>query len=931
MSFANPAVLWALPLVLAPILLHLLSRRRAQRVRFSDLVLLRRVHAESLPRTRLRKWLLTAVRCAIVGALVCAYAGPVLEARGRGVAAAGADAGEGLDLALLLDSSVSMGAVDRGRTRWAAARSAAEDMLRSLRPGDRVACAVFSDRIENNEGKLSWMTARECQELFSRSQPGWRGTDYGPALRGAYELLAASRRQRAVLLLSDGAAHGLRSALPPAEPGIALYGLAWPKPPFNSAVSAAGPARDSSAQKPSLRTVLWASAAGSSAVDLWQDRARLAGEPVALRAGDISLSLPLPRYSGPDAAGWSGRVELRPDALAADDVFFYSFRHPRRPRLLVLYGNPAFLKAPNSGYFLKELFSGAKGRALDWDAEFAGMDLLASGGSDSSGNALRLADYDAAVLADFQSLPPAVASAVEPFVRRGGGLWILPGSRTPPDAAAPLGPWLGVRLGEMSGSGARGLQVEKSTGSFQVWRDFELDKVALAGFLRLEPQAGAKTWLRTGAGEPLLVTAEHGAGRVAVWAAPLDAVSGNLPVKPVYAALVASIVSLVRPPEGQVENLALRVGDPITRVWGSREAAPARVRVRSPEGRTTALWVRDRRVEYSLTSRPGLYAMDDDVGDSRVYGVNFDRGSGESDLSAVASPPWIAIDSERAREDFWLKVRGRDLRAAVMAAAVAFLVAEMLLCLPMSLAVVAILASILWPVPATAETQRSDRFVWTQLKLGPGWDPYPTAPGEIDGLLASVTSVLVEPQRRVITLKDPDIFASPLLILAGREAPAPLDAEEVKRLRGYLSAGGMLWLEDTSGSAASSFDRWVRSTLKDLLPEAELRALESDHVVFKTFFLLRGAAGRVMVRGTLEGVSWGGRAAVVYSRNDLLGAWVKDPLGRPLLPCLPGGEAQRHNARKLTLNIIMYSLTGSYKSDAVHQPYLLQKMRSGIP
>ena len=54
-------------------------------------------------------------------------------------------------------------------------------------------------------------------------------------------------------------------------------------------------------------------------------------------------------------------------------------------------------------------------------------------------------------------------------------------------------------------------------------------------------------------------------------------------------------------------------------------------------------------------------------------------------------------------------------------------------------------------------------------------------------------------------------------------------------------------------------------------------------------------------------------------------------LGRPLLPCLPGGEPQRHNARKLTLDILMYSLTGSYKSDAVHQPYLLQKMRQGIP
>jgi hypothetical protein len=126
-------------------------------------------------------------------------------------------------------------------------------------------------------------------------------------------------------------------------------------------------------------------------------------------------------------------------------------------------------------------------------------------------------------------------------------------------------------------------------------------------------------------------------------------------------------------------------------------------------------------------------------------------------------------------------------------------------------------------------------------------------------------------------------------------------------------------------------DRWVRKTLPQVLPESELAPLPPDHVLYKTFFLLRGPAGRVMTRESLEGVSWSGRTAVIYSREDILGAWAKDALGKPLYSCVPGGEAQRTRAKRLTLNIIMYSLTGSYKADAVHQPYLLQKMRSGIP
>src|SRR5687768_4287377 len=103
MTFAFPALLWALPLAGVPILLHLLSRRRARKVVFSDLALLRRVQARALPRTRLRQWLLVAARCLAILGLIAAYAGPVLH----GGAGPGAAAAEGVDLAVLVDVSYS--------------------------------------------------------------------------------------------------------------------------------------------------------------------------------------------------------------------------------------------------------------------------------------------------------------------------------------------------------------------------------------------------------------------------------------------------------------------------------------------------------------------------------------------------------------------------------------------------------------------------------------------------------------------------------------------------------------------------------------------------------------------------------------------------------------------------------------------------------
>lgn len=236
----------------------------------------------------------------------------------------------------------------------------------------------------------------------------------------------------------------------------------------------------------------------------------------------------------------------------------------------------------------------------------------------------------------------------------------------------------------------------------------------------------------------------------------------------------------------------------------------------------------------------------------------------------------------------------------------------------------------LFAAPA-GRAQIGDKFVWSQLEVGPDWDTYPGVHAEILKFVVDTTSVLVVPERRALPLSDPRLFGSPFVLLSGKRAPDPLSPEEVGRLRDYLTSGGFLWIEDATGLADSPFDAWVRKTLKTVLPDADLKGLPKDHVLYKTFFLMRRAGGRVMVSGTVEGADWAGKTVVVYSRNDLLGAWARDPLGNPLFACVPGGEAQRLEAKKLTLNIVMYALTGSYKADAVHQPFILQKMGAGAP
>jgi hypothetical protein len=41
---------------------------------------------------------------------------------------------------------------------------------------------------------------------------------------------------------------------------------------------------------------------------------------------------------------------------------------------------------------------------------------------------------------------------------------------------------------------------------------------------------------------------------------------------------------------------------------------------------------------------------------------------------------------------------------------------------------------------------------------------------------------------------------------------------------------------------------------------------------------------------------------------------------------VPGGERQREFAYRTGLNIVMYAMTGNYKTDQVHVPALLERL-----
>jgi hypothetical protein len=236
-----------------------------------------------------------------------------------------------------------------------------------------------------------------------------------------------------------------------------------------------------------------------------------------------------------------------------------------------------------------------------------------------------------------------------------------------------------------------------------------------------------------------------------------------------------------------------------------------------------------------------------------------------------------------------------------------------------------------------------------------------TGDGEADTVsksgLSELTNVLA--RRTALEAGDPigvdlehdELAFFPIIywpVVPGARKPSPQALEHVDA---YMKQGGTV-LFDTrdavlappgpGGEARSPGMVELRGILSSLdIPELE--PVPRDHVLTKTFFLLRDFPGRFT-----SGQLWvealprardddedarrparggDGVSSIIITSNDFAGAWATRPDGQPMLP-LEGSDArrQREMAFRAGVNIVMYTLTGNYKADQVHVPALLERL-----
>ena len=225
------------------------------------------------------------------------------------------------------------------------------------------------------------------------------------------------------------------------------------------------------------------------------------------------------------------------------------------------------------------------------------------------------------------------------------------------------------------------------------------------------------------------------------------------------------------------------------------------------------------------------------------------------------------------------------------------------------------------------------KFKFGQLVLGTGksWDPRPSALRRMAWEIEKRTSIDVDLEPVQVAPTDPNLHETPLLYLAGDRAFELPSTAAIEALRRFLTFGGFLLIDSAEGSSDGPFDASVRKLVQAIFPPSGaakgLEVIPSDHVIFKSFYLLDKPLGRLAIAPALEGVVHDGRLVLAYIANDLGGAWARDDFGNYDFPCEPGGEKQRELAFRMGVNVVMYALCLDYKSDQVHVPFIMKRRR----
>jgi hypothetical protein len=339
-SLLNAGLAAGTALAAAPVILHLFMRQTPRRVIFPALQLVRQRQKRSRKKMRIKNWLLLLARMALLALMAIALARPTLVSE-----ASVGDQDVPAAIALVFDTSPSMGYTERDKTRLDEAKEFAYEVL-ARTPGSSLVYVI--DSAVPGVQPLSPASARKRIEGLTLSTIA---RPLNAAVGQAYAAIAdADRPLHQVIVLTDLArsawdmertVDGLDKKAK-VKSGVKTFVLRLaPKDVHDVAVVAAEPTNEVVTEGEPLEVrarIRSLGPATSRVAELWLDGESRGKKPVDLPAnGEADVRFSVAKV---DAASrlHQGvvRISGAPDPLPVDDVRFFTFHVKPATRVLVV-------------------------------------------------------------------------------------------------------------------------------------------------------------------------------------------------------------------------------------------------------------------------------------------------------------------------------------------------------------------------------------------------------------------------------------------------------------------------------------------------------------------------------------------------------------------------------------------------------------------
>ncbi len=296
MNFLAPFLLTLGLAAAVPLLLHLMRRRLGTRVEFPAARYLVRAEQENSRRLRLRNLALMLLRVLLIALIALAAARPVGKLAGTGHPATA--------LAIVLDNSLSTGAVEDGAPVLSRLTSLAGDVLARSSSGDRL-------WLITPDGTVRGGSADELTSSAAALVPAGGSGDLPLAVNRAASLVeAVGLPARQILILTDGQASAWARNVEPSRVAVSAFMPAG-SPPLNRGVvlAEARPLRFTP-----RGTIVVRTEGGDSTSYAVEIEGRVVGRGVARSGEEAELRVAAP------GDGWlSAVVTVPPDELRGDD------------------------------------------------------------------------------------------------------------------------------------------------------------------------------------------------------------------------------------------------------------------------------------------------------------------------------------------------------------------------------------------------------------------------------------------------------------------------------------------------------------------------------------------------------------------------------------------------------------------------------------